>query len=165
MTNEQNNLHQLVMGDVARIGQSTQKRFAKRVVEEINHALLEAGLLGLRRRFILEKIRADLEVNYAEKAEQLEGLSSKEKYALIEPHYLSQMLDGDQANEICDFWLELLEQGEFEVPYGLPAALGQHLVKHDAKWAEEHLKPETEQGNMLTNHALLLGVLKRCELI
>lgn len=162
---DKNTLHQLVMGDVARIGATTEKRFAQRVVEEINHSLLEAGLHGLERRFALEKVRDDLEKAYSVKGEALVGLSSREKYLAIEPPYMHQLLDPEVADELVGVWKERMMDGSLAIPSGLPAALGQWLVRHDREWAEINLEPSDPHRNMLSNQELFIEVLRRCDLI
>lgn len=160
-----NSLHQLVMGDVARIGATSEKRFAKRVVDEINHSLLEVGIHGIERRFALEKVRDDLEQNYSAKHEELVGKNSREKYLIIEPTYMHQLLDPEVADELISVWLERMIDGSLAIPSGLPAALGQWLVRNDREWAEINLEPTDPNRNMLNNRVLFSEVLRRCNLI
>lgn len=159
------NLHRLVLSNVGRMGGTSERRFASMVIDELNLQLLEAEQYGIQRRFALEKIRHDLETKYSELGEELIGLSSRDKYRAIQPPYMDQILDPEIGDELISVWVDRMIEGTLAVPQGLPAAMGQWLVRHQPEWASVHLNPDEASMNMLTNHQLFVEVLHRVELI
>lgn len=160
-----NNLHHLVMGDVARIGDMSGDRFVERVVKEINVMLLEAGVHGIQRRFALAKFKEDMAELYRIKVEELQELTPRERYAAVEPLYASQLFDEEYNDELISVWVDLMVSGDMSVPKKVPAMLGQVIVKSDPEWAKVNLDPSVPEKNMLKNQALLKAVFEKVELL
>lgn len=157
-----------VMTSIAKMGGVEEKRFAERVIGEINHQLLEAGLTGIQRKFALEKVRDDLEINYHEQLEEdpvFSAKSAKDKYLAIQPPYMHQLLDPEVSDELVSVWVDLMIEKKIPIPKGLPSCLGQWLVNNDSEWAELNLEPLNPKMNMIKNHDLFIRVLEKVELI
>jgi len=158
-------LHQLVMGDISRMGGMSGERFVKRVLSEVNHQLLEAGLHGVQRRFALEKFKDDLLAMYEAKSEEIQSLGAAERYQAIQPLYTEQLFDEDINDELISVWLDRMIDGTMTIPKGLPPALGQMLVKSQPEWASLHLDPGNENMDMTRNRGLFINVLSRVGLL
>lgn len=161
-------LQNLVAHNISEMTGYSERRFADLVTKELNHQLLEADLHGIQRRFALEKIRHDLELNYqtrGEESPEFFGLEASERYHLIQPSYMDQILDPEISDDLISVWVDRMMEGSLDIPRGLPQALGQYLVRHDLEWASKNLNPDNDNLDMTKNRQLFIEVLERTELI
>lgn len=157
-------LHNYVMGNLARMGGSGDRGFIERIMDELRHQLIEAGIHGLELRLVRLKIEEDLSSAYTVKRDTLGGLSAREVYMAIEPPYMGQLLDEDTNHDLIEVWFQRMIDGTMTIPEKYPATLASALAKKKSKLVE-CLDPSLATFNMIANRQLFARILDELNLI